>query len=524
MSKKAKSSGGKAPLPPVLRTKTLERPVGQEVNTDLLRPVNFNQLGCKFVFDKKGILDSNSKLQFAQTVVNSASTAVETNAYCCTSTGALSCVSRAWLTIGGKVISDLRELNHYHTWERAHYSNEYRKGVIMPSQAGMDIFQGSTQRAVIQPNPTVAANPVAIASRGFANPWGVLGRDSSEFSNSIVSATFGMQVTGDTDIAERTERRLSISDSLTPRFSCGLSQLIPFLKNLQLPLFAIEQEVAINIEWADASVGHRFCVPPTDAAGAAIVATNCSSTMVQEACLIMADYLFYGDEMQEVMQQIYQKGGYDISFTDQIVVENNTAFTAATEETKTMQLQLAGKKLKSIVVQKQMVSRVALPVNYIENVGRYNTLAFEAGEEMNLMINAKNFYSRPISNSSLQKTESDLVLNKQLNVCDYRYSNKSNYIGGGGAVPVILQRFTLSDRLVNGYANTLEQGTAHWLGIKIDNSFGEGQRISNIPIEYRETVAFKTAAEERGLSRRYRFFCGIQKILNLSSGLATLIE
>ena len=76
-------------LPEVLKVQPLSRPVNQECSTDILQPTTFSQSYAKFVFEKKGILDSNSKLHVAQIVVNSDRPDVDTNSFLPTSTGAL---------------------------------------------------------------------------------------------------------------------------------------------------------------------------------------------------------------------------------------------------------------------------------------------------------------------------------------------------------------------------------------------------------------------------------------------------
>ena len=127
---------GKA-LPSVLQTKTLERPENQDINTDILRPVNFSQTGAKFVFERKGILDSNSQLQLAQIVVDSADPTNFTGSVLPTATGACAMVKRAFLTIGGRRISNLDDVGHYNTWKRLHFSNEYKKGIVLPKVVNM---------------------------------------------------------------------------------------------------------------------------------------------------------------------------------------------------------------------------------------------------------------------------------------------------------------------------------------------------------------------------------------------------
>ena len=166
-------------LPALLRTNVLQRPETQSVDTSILRPVNFSQQGCKFVFEKKGILDSNSHLQMKLRVKSANGVDVGANVfagYLPTGTGALSWIRRAFLTIGGRRISNLDEVGQYNTWMRLHYSNEYKKGVIMPKQGGNDIFVGSTARGLIAPSAS------SVNARGFSAPYGVLGREGTEYA------------------------------------------------------------------------------------------------------------------------------------------------------------------------------------------------------------------------------------------------------------------------------------------------------------------------------------------------------
>ena len=108
-----KSSGKQ--LPAVLRTDVYDVPVGQDINTDLLYPVNISQQGAKFVFPRKGVLDSNSQINISQTCNQIAG--AETKCYLPCSTGALAMVRRAWLTIGGRRVSTLDQVGHYNTWK-----------------------------------------------------------------------------------------------------------------------------------------------------------------------------------------------------------------------------------------------------------------------------------------------------------------------------------------------------------------------------------------------------------------------
>ena len=267
--------------------------------------------------------------------------------------------------------------------------------------------------------------------------------------------------------------------------------------------------------------GHRFYPPQTDSAGAALNAVNCTSTMVENKCFMMVDYLFFPSMMAELADEIMQRGGYDVPYTEEVVQENMLITGAAdTAFNQNYQLALGGKRVKHVIVQKEEVDGADESIN---NLGRYNSLAFRLGEEIQLNIDSKNYYSRPISNASLQKHEADMVEGIPLQLCDYRYSwfNQVDAAGAFGA-----NGKGLSDRRVNSYGNDAESGTQHWIGIKLENSFGQGIRMSNLPMIYttRSKAGVGLAAADQDSQRRMRFFVGIQKVLNISQGIVTQIE
>ena len=110
-------------LPSVLRTQTYERPVQQDITTDILYPVSINQKQAKWILDRKGVLDSNSAIILRQTCNQVGG--VDMDCYLPTSTGILGAISRAYLTIGGRRVSNLESVGHWATWKRLHWSDEY---------------------------------------------------------------------------------------------------------------------------------------------------------------------------------------------------------------------------------------------------------------------------------------------------------------------------------------------------------------------------------------------------------------
>tara|TARA_R110000822_G_scaffold49809_5_gene130696 strand:+ start:770 stop:2302 length:1533 start_codon:yes stop_codon:yes gene_type:complete len=505
-------------LPPLLRTDTLERPENQDVNTDILRPVNFSQTGCKFVFQRKGILDSNSQLSLQQTVEDSTHAGSDTGAVCPTSTGALAMIQRAWLTIGGRRISNLDDCADWNTWKRLHYTDEYLKGIVIPKQGGNDTFGGSTQRGILADSTT------SINARGFVAPYGVLGRESSEFSISDVGdATFGTQVDTGSDTRDIARNRLTPFASSTPTFAVGLSQIIPLLATgLQLPLFAIKEEVAINIEWAKNTVNYRFTASELapDTIGA-VSAADMTSTMIQDGVFIMADYLYYPDRMADVEDEIMTKGGYDVPY-DEILTTTSYTTYAAGQITNNYQIVAGGRKVKSIVVQKSVEPTVATPLVGANNLGVHNSTAFKNGVSPQLNIDAKNWYSQPITNQSLLKCCADSVESVPLSLNSYRMSFKGLPFG---VAPAPVLPSGLSDRKVNNFSQAPESGSQAWVGIKLENQFGQGVRVSNLPMIYSESINVDTDdIIVPKNNRKVKIFVKTQQLLNIAGGLVEMIE
>lgn len=489
-------------LPSVLRTQTYERPENQDITTDILYPVSINQKQAKFVFDRKGVLDSNSQIVLRQTCNQVG--AAEQECYLPTSTGILGAVSRAFLTIGGRRVSNLESVGHWNTWKRLHWSDEYKTGIANVKQGGADVFCGSASRAVEAIAP---ADQTKINARGFAAPYGQLGRVSDEFCK---DAATGVMASALTDTTTPPGQVITSDANTSPEFTIGLSQLIPFLIGVQLPLFAMREEVALVIEWNSNVFGHRFCVPAVNVANVNAITSTISTTDVY----ICADYLFFPGQLELLTQEMMTGGGYDIPYDEIQTIENTEPALAAGSHAFDTQLALGGKKVKGVVLQQQQVDAAGL---VYDNIGRYNSIALRLGQSMNLFIDSQPFYSKNITNQSFMMQEANQIEGIPVQLCDYRWS-WTNQVDAAGANLVL----GLSDRLYNGYANSVESGTAQFLGIKMENAMGQGRRISNLPMIWKRQATI--AAADAGKQFQLRFFCITQRLCNISNGIVHTIE
>jgi hypothetical protein len=427
-------------LPDILKVGPLQRPVNQVVSTDILQPTTFSQNYAKFVFDKKGILDSNSQLHVSQIVVNSDRPTTDTKCYYPTATGALALITRAYLTIGGREISDLREVGQYNTWKRHHYSNAYKEGVAIPHQSGNDVFVGSAGI------PSATNTATDKRARGFSAPYGVIGRESSEYGSNY---------------------------------------------NISTNTF------------------------------------NTWGPILEDECFIVMDTLFYPGLMGEIEDQIMSRGGYSIPYDDVITQTNFLQYDETSGITShDFQIPLAGKRIKRIIVQKALeLTGVVQGLT----CGYYNSVALRTGIDYNFRIDSKNVYSLALKNVALQRQEADetegipMVLSSSL----YSFFNQADQTTGVMTLP---NDSNITNRLCNSHVQNNETGKQNWLGLKIENMFGQGHLMGIQPVIYTESGKLTGDDDGTGVTpnklsdRTVRFFCLYQKIMNINNGLVEVID
>ncbi len=103
-------------------------------------------------------------------------------------------------------------------------------------------------------------------------------------------------------------------------------------------------------------------------------------------------------------------------------------------------------------------------------------------------------------------------------MCNYLYSYDGQVEDDGTSTNLTLG---LTNRKYNTLVQNLEAGNQGWLGVRIENSFGVGKRLSNLPMVYTETLDVKA---DDNVNRNVRFFVGTQRILNISQGIVNMIE
>jgi hypothetical protein len=467
-----------------LMPQDLAFPVNQRVETEILYPVSFSQKSVKFVFEKKGILDANSAVRLKLKVANQAGGGAS-NAFLPINTGVSSLVSRAWLEIGGRRVSTLEKVGDFNTFLNASYTPEYKRGVLKTKEGFMGSVSGSDSQNGIQTGCIALKN-----------------------ENTSVPSHIKLQ-----------------GDEASPEWSLALSRLIPMLKNFQLPLFAIEQEVSLCIEFNTGELNKRYCL----VAGEAEVA----STIDQDACILMCDYLYYPDEMDDIAMKIGSAQGYAHIYDEVITIEstenplgNDPGAGLHLPASFSHQLALAGKTVKGIVVQ-PFKNANALEGVYVANDDQIE-------DEYNFKIDSKPYYANDVKNSAFKYKEVSSVLERPLSVNNWEYcfiNQVSPVVGNGGGLFVAADS-GFADWALEGTRQQVRSATQSWRGVAFSKtSLGVGGRvIGNLPILFNRkrqimnaNVAF-TANPDYETPVAMRFYAITSRVLMMKDGQTTIVQ
>jgi len=269
-------SGG---VPDLIRLSEIPTNMIQQVETDLLDPVVQNDPAtgtgfCRFTLQNKGFLHSHSKV-FLSIVPDAG------NSQACPplSVGIGAVIQKAVLKVGNQVINEISD------WQNLHAV----KSSLIAGELNKEREQYLTGRSVCH--------------RFLHDEAGVL--QGRQASNIIIDN--GVEVSGATlrfPDALNMDGTSVATQAESPSYAVDLSDLFPFLKVHQLPLYMIDQPVNIELTYAP-QVQRRVCV----ATGGTATDPYALDLTETKFC---ADYIFYGagDEMEQ-----YRLANQDMTFS-----------------------------------------------------------------------------------------------------------------------------------------------------------------------------------------------------------------
>ena len=274
-----------------------------DIETDILDPVVHTDKFCRFQFQNKGILHSNSKI-----VLRLDESA--TVGFLPVGVGIYSLIQRCALRVGTKTICEIDDFNHYMGYKSMFLANEHQK-----------------QRETYTTGRRLAHKPYYFEDDS-ANDWGGATKDLQQKAERI-GLDLGLQVatTRTQGLALNDHDFCKTNADFGPEFTLSLQDLFPFLSQNQLPLFMMTEPVTIELFFSTSNAD-RCCVPSSGSGATPDFSID------QSATELIADYQFFPQEMME--QYAQQNANLSFTFADyrlakrtiDIPADNDTPATA----------------------------------------------------------------------------------------------------------------------------------------------------------------------------------------------------
>lgn len=252
------------------------------IDTDILEPVVQSDSFLRFQFTNKGILNAGSRVTFS---INKP----DTEAYYPLSVGVGALIERTTFKVGGKTICEVQDWGHYHAYESIFMDQsvikereQFLSGRALAVGVNYtDGQQNESERIFLENGKEKVVNTANSANTQLLN-WDFMKLNSE------------------------------------PVFSIRLDDLVPCLKNQELPLFNISEDVQLEITLAPAS--KRVCI----ASGGDD--TKAFSVNSAETRLI-ADYTFLDGEEMEAYRK--RELGYSYTFLEPRLTKTTLADATA---------------------------------------------------------------------------------------------------------------------------------------------------------------------------------------------------
>ncbi len=254
-------------VPDLLKVSPMTTSTATDVETSITDPVVISDTFCRFVLLNKGILHSHSKITLAVTAPDAL------NRFFPPNVGVASLVKRCALKVGTKTLQEIDGYNYLTAYKSMFINNEHQ-----------------LERELVQSGRCIAHE--FRYSDATDTQGGV--------SNNTRAFDYGLS-TGKEYLTTATSSNLEIPQfaniANSPVFQIALADLFPMLKQTQLPLYMMKEQVSIELHFADA--GER-------AQSASGVASG-TYAIDQNEVKFIADYIYYPQNMMDSYAEANQQ-------------------------------------------------------------------------------------------------------------------------------------------------------------------------------------------------------------------------
>ena len=255
-------------VPDLLRVSPMETSTATDVETSITEPVVISDNFCRFVLLNKGILHSHSKVTLALTAPDANSRFFPPNV------GVASLIERCALKVGTKTLQEIDGYNFLTAYKSMFINNEHQleRELVQSGRCIAHEFRYSNATTTLAGG---AANDTLAPTYGLAT-----GKEYKE-----VNASSDVLLPDFADIKN------------SPVFQIALSDLFPMLKQTQLPLYMMKEQVSIELTFAPSAVRAQ------SASGVA----SADYTIDTNEVKFIADYIYYPQQMMDAYAQANQQ-------------------------------------------------------------------------------------------------------------------------------------------------------------------------------------------------------------------------
>ena len=477
-------------IPDALMTRPLPSVDTMDIDTSILEPLVASTTFCRFQLERRGILDSGSAIQLGVIVPDLATLP---NARCClpVKTGIHCAVKRAILRIGEKVIAITDDYDKYATIHRAFKTTEEKSQKEMVTKGTIDVLAPDEGAGGVQSNGQYSFRDVQEESVG------------------------GVPMT-----VPFTQFRLAATVEETPFFHIKLSDLFPMMKNIQLPLYLIDQPCVIELFFntqssASADYGNLAIVDSTTMIAQPPASPSLAAQVAPESLRFLCDYLSYTDErMSQTAQMVMSQDGLTIPYED--IVTTNTNFQSGVAPQTlavSRDLGVSSMSLRAILGHYGPVTSgdPDTPASTLQ--GRYASTAFKNPETIQIRINDKQVYQRPLKRETQKQDQIAQVFGTDLSTLNSEFSWDTM---------VEKATYTVSNNMMSGsflgYAldETL-QGSQHYMGVDFSSPGNYGVTVGQKPIQILTDLTYTDA--EDWVGRTVTYFSLVERSMRLRGGM-----
>ena len=500
-------------IPPVLLSGVKNESQDLHITTDVLEPNVLNTNQAVFVIPKKAsVLDSKSALKVRVNDKNYASNATKMVGGKLFS-GLLGMIKAARLYASGQLISDLR-----HAGEKIHLDNQFKSqeykeqycDVKHMSESGFDLAEGNTAG-----NSGVNGS---IQSADAYNTW-TAGADEDNaptIGNEPYFRGIGCENTRTATTPSADAKVVDRNEGV--EMFLLLEELFPMLKDIQLPVRFMKDEIRIEIDWEQDKTKWLYV---SSATADSTTTANVAGVVISEAVMFL-DYITYNPEIDAQLEQTIMTTGVSIPFRQTTIITKQLSGLGdnTTDHSEDILLGQEGRAVMKIYIAKKypntftgaVLGSTANQAYTLQGECRSERLM---GEKFNCIVNDLLIYDRDVENNHEGYSYLSYAGEKPFVAYPDSFEENNSYATAGGGDTAVETLFLnedgTNDQGILGFAGSTAgfvkngiKGTQNWCAVDL-SKYGNGinpsnaMRIGSTPIIFRLKRSSAADARTKGV-------------------------